>query len=411
MYDYFFLPLYINGPFCRVGRKKMNIKQTVIRIKNTLKSAKTEEFCTNRKNEATNILPKNAQNPQETAKNAGISAEATNKREVKATQPVESGRSMVEMLGVLAVIGVLSVAGIAGYQYAMNKYRANQIAHELNLAGNQIVFALTRPHNEDYYLTLGAPYDDGTLSSGFAFTYGCGTDTEMIGCLVDDTAYYETLSGLPEDLCKSVAQLTQNLPYLVEQRVNDTVDTMGTSCNGDNNEIVMLFEINELSTGLPSEDLPFIPITHFGECSTNADCFYGICSHGICIGCATDADCGTGRCAKGFCYECIQDSDCPNDDVYKYNTCVDFRCWPEKMAESVKCSQDSDCSEGKLCIDGHCSMCRSDVHCPSDKPFCVPNVWEQYSCTSNECNSNTDCTFIGKTTCVYDEQNGGNRCQ
>ena len=39
----------------------------------------------------------------------------------------ESGRSMVEMLGVLAIIGVLSIGGIAGYTIAMNRYRANEI--------------------------------------------------------------------------------------------------------------------------------------------------------------------------------------------------------------------------------------------------------------------------------------------
>ena len=39
----------------------------------------------------------------------------------------ESGRSMVEMLGVLAIIGVLSVGGIAGYTQAMRKYRANNL--------------------------------------------------------------------------------------------------------------------------------------------------------------------------------------------------------------------------------------------------------------------------------------------
>ena len=31
----------------------------------------------------------------------------------------QSGRSMVEMLGVLAIIGVLSVGGISGYSKAM----------------------------------------------------------------------------------------------------------------------------------------------------------------------------------------------------------------------------------------------------------------------------------------------------
>ena len=39
----------------------------------------------------------------------------------------ESGRSMVEMLGVLAIIGVLSVGGIAGYSLSMRRHRANQI--------------------------------------------------------------------------------------------------------------------------------------------------------------------------------------------------------------------------------------------------------------------------------------------
>lgn len=39
----------------------------------------------------------------------------------------ESGRSMVEILGVLAIIGVLSVGGIMGYQHAMNRYQANEL--------------------------------------------------------------------------------------------------------------------------------------------------------------------------------------------------------------------------------------------------------------------------------------------
>ena len=38
----------------------------------------------------------------------------------------QSGRSMIEMLGVLAIIGVLSVGGIAGYSKAMHKIRLNK---------------------------------------------------------------------------------------------------------------------------------------------------------------------------------------------------------------------------------------------------------------------------------------------
>ena len=45
----------------------------------------------------------------------------------------ETGRSMVEMLGVLAIIGVLSVGGIAGYNQAMNRYRANEILNTTSM--------------------------------------------------------------------------------------------------------------------------------------------------------------------------------------------------------------------------------------------------------------------------------------
>ena len=46
----------------------------------------------------------------------------------------ETGRSMVEMLGVLAIIGVLSIGGIAGYTMAMNKYQANEIVNTITQA-------------------------------------------------------------------------------------------------------------------------------------------------------------------------------------------------------------------------------------------------------------------------------------
>ena len=44
----------------------------------------------------------------------------------------QSGRSMVEMLGVLAIIGVLSVGGIAGYSHAMRRHRANGVADTIS---------------------------------------------------------------------------------------------------------------------------------------------------------------------------------------------------------------------------------------------------------------------------------------
>lgn len=50
----------------------------------------------------------------------------------------QSGRSMVEMLGVLAIIGVLSVGGIAGYSKAMEKYRTQKALDQLTLLINNL---------------------------------------------------------------------------------------------------------------------------------------------------------------------------------------------------------------------------------------------------------------------------------
>ncbi|MGN0919536.1 MAG: type II secretion system protein, partial [Alphaproteobacteria bacterium] len=46
------------------------------------------------------------------------------------TECAETGRSMVEMLGVLAIMGVLSVGGVSMYSSAMSKHRANELLNE-----------------------------------------------------------------------------------------------------------------------------------------------------------------------------------------------------------------------------------------------------------------------------------------
>ena len=62
---------------------------------------------------------------------------AESRHDYKCGFATQSGRSMIEMLGVLAIIGVLSVGGIAGYSKAMSKYRINKTIEQITLiAGN-----------------------------------------------------------------------------------------------------------------------------------------------------------------------------------------------------------------------------------------------------------------------------------
>lgn len=73
---------------------------------------------------------------------------------------LESGRSMIEMLGVLAIIGVLSVGGIAGYSKAMLKYKTNKAIDELTQIASNVRIAFT---NSKDYEDLGTGTGNGGM--------------------------------------------------------------------------------------------------------------------------------------------------------------------------------------------------------------------------------------------------------
>ena len=57
-------------------------------------------------------------------------------------QKKQTGRSMIEMLGVLAIIGVLSIGAISGYKMAIRKYRTNELLHEVYKRAGEISIQL-----------------------------------------------------------------------------------------------------------------------------------------------------------------------------------------------------------------------------------------------------------------------------
>ena len=73
----------------------------------------------------TNLLQQKEYNSNNLPKKKGYNMKQTNLS--------QSGRSMVEMLGVLAVMGVLSIGAVMGFNYGMNKHRANQVLSDIRL--------------------------------------------------------------------------------------------------------------------------------------------------------------------------------------------------------------------------------------------------------------------------------------
>ncbi len=166
----------------------------------------------------------------------------------------EVGRSMVEMLGVLAVIGVLSIAGIMGYKYAMNRYQSNRIVHELNLLSNQISQIMNQIHRGDYEISLGEPYDETQkiIFGNYDYYYGCGDDAHNDReCVINEENYYQQLNGISKEICQSLVKLTQYMPHLINQTVNDKYDITGSECVSENT--ITLFFKTDTGDGVPNE--------------------------------------------------------------------------------------------------------------------------------------------------------------
>ncbi len=259
-------------------------------------------------------------------------------------QMPDAGRSMVEMLGVLAVIGVLSIAGISGYNYAMKKYQANQVVSELNILSNQLQMVMDRTQAGEFELSLGEPYDEGKLTqANFDFYFGCGIDPSRdIPCASGETAYYELLSGVSKEECQTLAQQIQYMPNLVEQRVNNVVDTTGSNCGDTENEIVLYFD-KEAETEFADSCPPIRPYYNeatelceacpaatpkwngeTGKCEACPKNFEWDLSQNRCVSsnpnikCATNDDC----LEKGKGYYCYAKSEhCKKEEIITFSEC------------------------------------------------------------------------------------------
>ncbi len=118
----------------------------------------------------------------------------------------ETGRSMIEMLGVLAIVGVLSVGGMAGYSKMMSQYRINASLEQVGVIASKVsAYGAAADSYEGLSNVtakkLGAqiadtnPYDGGiTVKPSFI-------DKSNNGNNADTQAYVIIFSGLTEEAC------------------------------------------------------------------------------------------------------------------------------------------------------------------------------------------------------------------
>ncbi len=219
---------------------------------------------------------------------------------------IESGRSMVEMLGVLAIIGVLSVGGIMGYSYGMDKWRTNATVNDINL---RRIDLMAQVENGNHNPSLEAWNDEKTLYP-ITLVFDADSDAPLI-----------QVSGVPQRVCEMIvedmetqAAITVNSYYIAGQEDG--------GCE-DQNDLTFFFgDYTVCGTEYCSGNTPIchpdsqtcVACLNGGDCPSDTP----ICNaSNICESCPDNTpyyDASTSVCGN-----CQSDSDCPNNGWCLYN--------------------------------------------------------------------------------------------
>ena len=143
---------------------------------------------------------------------------------VKPKNGNETGRSMVEMLGVLAIIGVLSVMGIAGYTQAMKSYRGNEIVNATSML----------------YMMGQSANGGEEATADLAYTTAFGTEPTGVSSLTYKPNGTITMTISDSDICADVTN-----------KLGDKVTEGECQTSGNSSLTVALGEVKEPTIANP----------------------------------------------------------------------------------------------------------------------------------------------------------------
>ncbi|MBR4927416.1 MAG: hypothetical protein IKY98_03715 [Alphaproteobacteria bacterium] len=228
---------------------------------------------------------------------------------------IESGRSMVEMLGVLAVIGVLSIGGIAGYSYGMDKYRANETMNDINLRAIDVITQISHgkePNLSAEWGIMGRAGYPITLNTDYA-----------------PSQYFIKVENVPLKVCRLIMDT-------MPENINIWVNENDNKCQKELN--MMEFEY----TGFVKQG-----------CRTSAECRIDtpVCNPdtGVCEPYPDDEACGGCPPEKPYCDEssgqcssCKYDSDCPENMLCLHKNEAENACLTYDFVPILSASESPD---------------------------------------------------------------------
>ena len=272
----------------------------------------------------------------------------------------ETGRSMVEILGVLAIIGILSLGSVWLYDYASKFYEANHIQDSLGKAKNLADVNQSPTHIREVERLLRQTV--GQYNPQIQQTEIRNPDTDG-----QKMTYTVTLQEVDERVC----QLTMNKKDVLSS-VNITIMAPASADECDSG-MDMAFAFDTIRTDIVCQNDSDCagtnnPFCKKGQCKAcePSDCSgtEPICNKysGACEPCSNDDECHPNKCAtNGSCGECSSNEHC-TDEFRPICDTYEGVCKP--------CATDGDC-EPKYCAgNGTCGDCSAHPHCPNTKPKC-----------------------------------------
>lgn len=121
------------------------------------------------------------------------------------------------------------------------------------------------------------------------------------------------------------------------------------------------------------------------SCSTDADCFGGVCVNGACVDCRADTDCSSNfKCVSGTCKAgCTKNEECNLLETCDGGQCVKSGCQSDR-----ECIGFSGNKMAK-CVDKKCAVpCENDAECGRFE------VCESGSCVFIGCETNDECRYL-----------------
>ena len=259
----------------------------------------------------------------------------------------ETGRSMIEMLGVLAIIGVLSIAAVAGYRFALLKFRANEVTNELNMRAINVSAQM---------LNTGTVYEKNELiEDGFGDTLTVGFPVET--AISDrNTDYFEILvSDIPADLCRQILRDYENPIMIFVNNVRYNADT--TICDDETqnalNDMGFIYK-NDLGTHEACSEKGYFDEEDF-QCHCSGNTYLDIYTNDCLCPAGHVWSAGEGTCIESICpegeFESLTAGCVPCSDETTYTIATDER--HKQLCEASTCGRvltaNNKCSLKQVC--------------------------------------------------------------